>query len=304
MTAPSPFHAGEIAVQERVGVHERAERSATHSIRDHLIEQHRDFYPLLPMLFTGFLDVDGRPWASILTGPPGFSHALDERRLRINALPAPGDPLAAGLRDGLSVGCLGLQWETRRRNRVNGLVSGFDGDGFTLDVIHAFGNCPKYIQTREAVAALEPGAALQETRTALNADDRALIAQADTFFIATAVADGADVSHRGGKPGFLRLEEDGVLSWPDYAGNNFFNTLGNIETNSRAGFLIPDWEPGRILQMTGNAEIRWDIEARVGLPGAKRAMAFKASEVRSLPNVIPDRWALLESSPFLNRLRD
>lgn len=304
MTAPLPFHAGEIAVQERVGVHDRAERSAAHSIRDHLIEQHRDFYTLLPMLFTGFLDADGKPWASILTGTPGFSHALDERRLRINALPVPGDPLAAVLRDGLSVGCLGLQWETRRRNRVNGLVSGIDGDGFTLDVIHAFGNCPKYIQTREAVAALEPGAALLETRTAPNADDRELIAQADTFFIATAVADGADVSHRGGKPGFLRLEEDGALSWPDYAGNNFFNTLGNIEANSAAGLLIPDWESGRVLQMTGGAGIRWNVEARAGLPGAKRVMTFTPYEVRSLSNVIPDRWALIESSPFLDRLKD
>ena len=94
---------------------------------------------------------------------------------------------------------------------------------------------------------MEPGAALLETRTALNADDKELIARADTFFIATAVADGADVSHRGGKPGFLRLEEDGALSWPDYAGNNFFNTLGNIEANSAAGLLIPDWETGRVL---------------------------------------------------------
>ena len=304
MTGQSPFHAGEIAVQERVGVHERAERSAAHSIRDYLIEQHRDFYPLLPMLFTGFVDADGKPWASILTGTPGFSHALDERRLWINALPLPGDPLAAVLRDDLSVGCLGLQWETRRRNRVNGLVSDIDGDGFTLDVIHAFGNCPKYIQKREVVAALEPGVALLETRTALNADDTALIARTDTFFIATAVTDGADVSHRGSKPGFLRLEEDGALSWPDYTGNNFFNTLGNIEANSAAGLLIPDWETGRVLQMTGSAEIRWDVEARARLPGAKRVMAFKPSEVRSLSNIIPDRWALIESSPFLDRLKD
>jgi predicted pyridoxine 5'-phosphate oxidase superfamily flavin-nucleotide-binding protein len=304
MRGQSPFHAGELAVQERVGVHERAERSAAHSIRDHLIEQHRDFYTLLPMLFIGFVDADGKPWASILTGTPGFSHALYERRLRINALPLPGDPLAAVLRDGLSVGCLGLQWETRRRNRVNGLVSDIDGDGFTLDVIHAFGNCPKYIQKREVVAALEPGAALLETRTVLNADDTALIARADTFCIATAVADGADVSHRGGKAGFLRLEEEGALSWPDYTGNNFFNTLGNIEANSAAGLLIPDWETGRVLQMTGSAEIRWDVEARAGLPGAKRVMAFKPTQVRSLSNIIPDRWALIESSPFLDRLKD
>ena len=304
MRGQSPFHAGELAVQERVGVHERAERSAAHSIRDHLIEQHRDFYTLLPMLFTGFVDADGKPWASILTGTPGFSHALYERRLRINALPLPGDPLAAVLRDGLSVGCLGLQWETRRRNRVNGLVSDIDGDGLTLDVIHTFGNCPKYIQKREVVAALEPGVALLETRTALNADDTALIARTDTFFIATAVTDGADVSHRGSKPGFLRLEEDGALSWPDYTGNNFFNTLGNIEANSAAGLLIPDWETGRVLQMTGSAEIRWDVEARARLPGSKRVMAFKPSEVRSLSNIIPDRWALIELSPFLDRLKD
>lgn len=304
MSSQAPFHAGEIAVQERVGVQDRAERSGRHSIRDHLIEQHRDFYPLLPMAFAGFIGVDGKPWASLLTGAPGFCCAIDAKHLRNDSMPQSGDPLVSALRDGLSLGCLGLQSETRRRNRVNGIVSDFDSNGFTLNVIHAFGNCPKYIQTRKAVTALSPTADALETRPTLNAHDEALISKADTFFIATAIANGADVSHRGGKPGFMQIEANGALSWPDYAGNNFFNTLGNIETNPNASLLIPDWETGRALQMTGQAEVRWDKEAREGFPGAKRVCAFRPSEVRLLSSAIPDRWALVEASPFLDKLRD
>ncbi len=302
MTGTTPFHPGEVAVQERVGVHARAARSGAHSIRDHLIEQHRDFYPLLPMLFAGFLDGEGRPWASLLTGEPGFTRASNDRQLRLDALPALGDPLAETLQNGLSIGLLGLQWETRRRNRVNGVVSGMDGAGSTLDVIHAFGNCPKYIQTRQAGEAFGSDVRAAEMRPKLSASDAALIAKADTFFIATAIAGAADVSHRGGKPGFLRLS-DGALSWPDYPCNNFFNTLGNIESNPVAGLLIPDWETGAVLQMTGRAGIRWDAEARAVIPGAQRMMTFEPDEVRLIPSVIPNRWVLLEPSPFLDRLK-
>ena len=94
------------------------------------------------------------------------------------------------------------------------------------------------------------------------------------------------------------------MSWPDYAGNNFFNTLGNIEANFASGLLVSDLERGRDLHITESAAIRWSIVAREGLAGAEPVMAFKSSEVSSLSNVISGRWTLLEKSPFLCRLKD
>lgn len=304
MTEIPLFHQGEIAVQTRAGVADRAARSGAHSIRNHLIEQHQDFYPLLPMVFAGYLDAEGRPWASVLTGTPGFSSAVGDKRLRIDAVAAPGDPIADVMSEGLAIGLLGLEWGTRRRNRMNGIVRDVDAGGFAVDVIHAFGNCPKYIQTRQAVGPTASGVGPAEFRNTLNAADRTLISRADTFFIATAASGGSDVSHRGGKTGFLRPDARGALIWPDYSGNNFFQTLGNIETNPIAGLLIPDWESGAVLQMTGQAEIRWDQASRASMPGAKRVVAFTPQDILMTRGVLPDRWEVIEMSPFLDRLKD
>lgn len=82
---------------------------------------------------------------------------------------------------------------------------------------------------------------------------------ADTFFVASAHLDGpADVSHRGGRPGFVEFK-DSVLCIPDYAGNNMFSTLGNFALNPRAGLVFVDFESDRRLQITGN--VRLDLES-------------------------------------------
>lgn len=61
------------------------------------------------------------------------------------------------------------------------------------------------------------------------------IQQAGTLFIASSHPErGADVSHRGGHPGFIRVEDAQTIIIPDYSGNNMFNTLGNILVNASA----------------------------------------------------------------------
>src|SRR5258708_13356692 len=94
---PSPWHAGERAAQARVGVAERMERVGRHTIRDFMPDQHRDFFAQLPFLVVGSVDRDGLPWASLLSGPPGFARSPDPRRLVIRAHPIAGDPLQPAL---------------------------------------------------------------------------------------------------------------------------------------------------------------------------------------------------------------
>ncbi len=305
--APAPFHAGEQLAQARAGVRAQMEKVGSAVLRDYMPEQHREFFPLLPTLFAGAEDRDGTLWASMLWGEPGFIQSPNPVALRIEALFADGDPLAASLEPGKSLGLLGLQFETRRRNRANGIAASIDEHGFVFALHQSFGNCPKYIQTREQVARAdgEPGAPLSGTGP-LPAAALALIRQADTFFIATtsgAPSDGEqgiDVSHRGGRPGFVKADTVGRLAWPDFQGNNFFNTIGNVMADGRAGLLFIDFARGDLLHLTGRAEVDWDGDDAARVQGAKRMMRFATERYVFRPGAMPLRWALREPSPHLD----
>jgi predicted pyridoxine 5'-phosphate oxidase superfamily flavin-nucleotide-binding protein len=251
-----PFHADELKAQALAG--QRAGRAA---IRPYMPEQHREFFALLPYLFTATADREGWPVASILTGPAGFVSSPDRVTLRIDALPAADDPAAPGFAPGQPIGLLGLDLSTRRRNRANGRVTARDGRGLTVAVAQSFGNCPQYIQTRtvtphpRAPTAIEPLAGL-------DAPARQLIARSDTLFVASrsrsSVGDdgGLDMSHRGGQPGFVAVNGD-ALTVPDFRGNRFFNTLGNLLGDPRASLLFLDFTAGDILQLQGTVTIDW-----------------------------------------------
>jgi hypothetical protein len=307
----SPWHAGELAVQRRLGVDERMALVGPRAIRPYMIDEHRAFFAMLEMIFVGSLDADGNPWASVLSGPKGFLNPVNYQNLTVGARPAEGDPLGDGLAPGARLGLLGLDLTNRRRNRLNGRVSASGADGFTVTVDQSFGNCPKYIQTRRPLA-LAPGVgekAAPEAYAALTARDRRLIAAADTFFLATASGpggeppnDGVDISHRGGLPGFVTVEDDGRLIWPDYSGNRFFNTLGNIAGYPKAGLQFFDWERGDALLVSGEAQIVWDGAEVAARRGAERLVAVTPRKVRYLPRLLPRRWKLAQTSEYLTRM--
>ena len=146
--APSPFHRGEQEIQSRFGVREQIENVGQRFIRDHLPDEHRQFYPQLPMLPVGSIDKAGRPWASVLVGRPGFMHSPDPRTLEIHARPLFGDPLNDNLTQGVQLGLLGIEYSTRRRNRLNGVLSLMEEGYLRISVGQSFGNCPQYIQAR------------------------------------------------------------------------------------------------------------------------------------------------------------
>jgi uncharacterized protein len=270
-----PFHPGERAMQARTGMRERMAEVGDRVIRDAMPEQHRLFFAELPFVVLGSIDAAGAPWASLIAGAPGFVRALDSRTLAIASRPGAGDPLGASLAAGAPIAVLGIQLETRRRNRANGRVASVGGGGFAIAVEQSFGNCPQYIHVRHGARVTPPpSAAPRHESAALSAEALALIGAADTFFIATAAAgEGADVSHRGGPPGFVRVtrEADGtVLTFPDYRGNFFFNTLGNLQLDPRAGLTFVDFSAGRVLMLTGRADVIFDGDEVASFPGAQR----------------------------------
>ncbi len=311
-TSESPFHAGEREAQRLAGVRDRAERAGQRAIRDYMPEQHRTFFAQLPMLLVGSVDDAGRPWASVLAGSPGFVSTPDERRLRVAATLLFGDPLGSTRAVGADIGALGIELHTRRRNRVNGRITALDAHGFEVRVTQSFGNCPQYIQTRTGVPTPDiddPGAArpLAQFDT-LDAVTHDLIAGADTLFIASAFTNGpgggVDVSHRGGKPGFVRIDGGHTLTIPDFTGNSYFNTLGNLALNPRAGLLFIDFADGTLVYLTGTTEIIWEGTEVQVFQGAQRLLRFHLKEGRRVQTALPLRWSFGEYSPLLARTGD
>lgn len=305
MSENTPWHAGEVALQRSVGMAERMAEIGHKTIRDHLIQQHREFYPLLPMIVLGSVDGRGEAWATLRTGYPGFIHAEDEHHLHLDLSRDKDDPAEAGLGDGDSAALLGIDLSTRRRNRLNGTVIR-DEEGFALHVDQSFGNCPRYIQRRDPVFVGDPAAisgAIPMQFARLEGAPLDLVQRADTLFIATYVEDrnrqrSVDVSHRGGPAGFVHVDE-GVMTIPDYAGNMYFNTLGNILANPRAGLTFVDFETGDILQMTGVAWLLPTPSESALYPGAERLWSFEPTRILWRPATLALRWRFDEWSPFL-----
>jgi len=307
----SPFHAGELAIQARLGVQARMDKQGRRVIREFLPEQHRQFFAQLPYVLVGTVDTSGHPWASILVGNPGFLSSPNERTLQVTAQPLWGDPLGTNLAEGIDIGFLGIELPTRRRNRMNGIVTSVGSEGFEVQVQQSFGNCPQYIQARQSelqpFSSSDPKPIHPVDRFGIA--EQAIIATADTFFIATAyqdtsteMASGVDVSHRGGKPGFVKIDDDYTLTIPDFSGNNHFNTFGNLELNPHAGLLFIDFQQGDLLYLTGTATVIWEGEEIRHYAGAERLLRFHRPHGYRVSGSLPIRWSEPEFSPFLEPL--
>ncbi len=307
----SPFHPGELAIQARVGVVDKIDAQGRRAVRRTMTEQHREFFGLLPYALVGTVDRTGQPWASMVVGQPGFMSAPDVRRLDVVARPLFGDPLNHTLRHGAEIALLGVQLPTRRRNRVIGTVAGLGLPGFSIAVRETLGICPQYIQGRETHLTADPLApASRPVHRAARLDvaARAIVDQADTFFVASVnpraedgETAGVDVSHRGGRPGFVRVDDDATITTPDFVGNFIFNTLGNFQLDDRAGLLFLDFETGDTLYLACRAEVIWDGPEVAAFAGAQRLVRYHLSEVIRVERALPLAFSSPDYSPLLSR---
>ena len=291
--AHETYHDGERLVQARAGVTDRAAKLVG-MFQAEIPPAARAFLAGREMLVVGSVAPGGAVWASLLAAAPGFVRAIDDRVVRVDAVPAPGDPLRDVLRPGappVPVGLLAIDIATRRRMRLNGTARLAAGGWVEIRAGQVYSNCPKYIQARSVrPLAREPHPTIVNDSTALSDAQRQLIEKADTFFIATAHPEaGVDASHRGGNPGFVRVAGAGDICFPDYPGNNMFNSLGNIAVNPAAGLLFVDFAAGRTLQVTGEASVTWD---------GGRQVRVRVSRVIETAGVLPHAYNFLEPSPF------
>jgi len=313
-TKPSPFHLGEQAVQTRLGVRD-IEDWARKVVRNHLPEQHRQFHTSLPFLVVAARDGSGRPWVTLLEGPEGFVRSPDPKTLSIEAKTSPGDALEHAFQDGADLGILGIELATRRRNRVNGRVADNKAGTIQFQVDQSFGNCPQYIRERNWQRDQHNTPGPVRRGGELSHAQIAWIEKADTFFIASGyrgagenAAFGMDASHRGGERGFVKVTDRQTIVFPDYAGNNHYNTIGNLAQDPRAGYLFIDFESGSLLQVTGTTSIDWDTDRLNDFPGARRLITLNIDEIVELQSAVALRWAAdadaVRSLRLVNKVRE
>lgn len=273
------YHEGEIAVQRRLGVRDRAERVGA-GIHDSIPPAARNFLDTQTTAVVSVVHA-GRPLVTPLTGSPGFVRAESSSTIRFRG--AYSSRLSIPLDSDFAVGSIVIDFEGRRRMRANGRGSR-DGDDLLLDVNEVYSNCPRFITPRRWEAAersIVPGM----TSDCLTSRQTTLISSSDTFFIGTFHPDsGADASHRGGDPGFVNVENDRTLSWPDFAGNAMLNTIGNLELEPLAALCFVDFESGDVVQVSGSARLEHASD------DDRRSMKFAIDSIIETPGALAARW--------------
>ncbi|KAG6875608.1 hypothetical protein C0992_003112 [Termitomyces sp. T32_za158] len=294
------WHRGERLVHEKLGHNDNYSiMSLYHHIGSDLPEEHAVFYTTrLPFLPIVTLDKSGRPWGSILAGTdgkPGFVRNSRSRHstMYITAKLWSGEPLLGNAETykedcPILVAGIGVEYPTRRRNKFAGKITKLrkTGDEIHLELLvnEALGNCPKYITSREFVPKPNTSPVIISQNVDLKSNDRlpaealSLILESDTVFLGTTYAAPADdaslfpshlgMNQRGGRKGFIRiLPSDGrTVVIPDFSGNRFMTSLGNIEATPLASLTFISFSDGSILYLTGVATNLFGAAAKHIMP--------------------------------------
>ena len=151
----------------------------------------------------------------------------------------------------------------------------------------------------------------RDWQTEITDDLRQFLAAIDTFFFATASADGRPyIQHRGGPPGFLKPIGSQMLAFADFAGNRQYITLGHLKENDRAHIFIPHFATQQRLKLWGRARVIEDdlaLMERLVDPSYKakpqRAIAFRieAWDINCRQHIVA-RYSEAEIAPAVNQL--
>jgi ferredoxin-NADP reductase len=284
-----------------------------------------------PLLAIGTLDKQGRPWATVWGGEVPLAKPVAKDILGVRTLvDSKTDPIVEILYEGKDDGEViheqgagrmisGLSIHLEQRNRMklygrmiagalNTHEEGLPGSGsvgqvqLVWKIEQSLANCPKYLNCKRVYPSL-PEPRLISDSPHLSPEALALLGKADMFFISSSDRDrDMDMNHRGGPPGFVRVEsnadEGAVLVYPEYSGNNLYQTLGNLQTTPRAGLCIPDFDTGNVLYVTGNTEVLIGKDAAEALPRSNLAVRITLTDARLVEKGLAFRGEALERSPY------
>jgi hypothetical protein len=296
------WHEGEITVQTRAGVREQAEeltgmyRSAVEPGMVGFLAQQR-----FAIITT--VDSQHRTWISPLAGQRSMLKVPEPQTVRLDANLIETSLPTEDIRSNAKAGMLAIDFARRIRVRINGDASVEPDGSVLISLRQLYGNCSQYIQRRTVIAeAAGPRLVAAKEFAQLNSSQQGMIRNADTLFLGSVHSEsGADASHRGGLPGFVRVINESHIAFPDYSGNNMFNTLGNIEANPSVGLLFFDFDSGRTLQLTGSASVDWSKARAKEFSGAKRVIDIAIEEVREIVEATSLRYRFEAYSPFLTQ---
>lgn len=297
------FHKGELTVQRLAGEELKASNTGR-VISNVIVKGAINFIENQVTAIISSKDEEGAVWISMLVGKPFFikvdhpSHVSIDKESIVSSLK---DPLFANIKYNQSVGGLFIELSSRRRFRINGVLS-MDDASIKIKVKEAYPNCPKYIQSRIATSLAQP---IDKNRVIqgeeLDTVNNHWISNSDTFFVGSAAHNNMDASHRGGEKGFIEILPNGVLKIPDYQGNSMYNTLGNFVENPNAGLLFVDFEKGKTLQLTGTVELLFDQNSDKDLKRTTdtgRYWLFTIKKWIRLEDHHQMNWKYLDASPF------
>ena len=160
----SLYHEGSRRLQDRFDTRRLADRIEERIVHDRIDDDDRAFIEARDMFFIATVDEDGHPQCSYKGGDPGFVRVLDDRTIAFPVYDGNGMYLTAGnLLATKNVGLLFIDFEGRKRVRLNGVASVVDDDPLLADYPEAqlivrvaanevFPNCPRYIHQYQLVA--------------------------------------------------------------------------------------------------------------------------------------------------------
>lgn len=293
----SPYHSGELKIQELAGVREPA-KFISQIVHSSIPPIARDFLATQRWVFAASRASEGSLWCSLLTGQPGFMSTPDKYTVGIAAEAPQKEVLARNIGATRPIGLLAIDFFTRRRMKVKGEAQAADGT-VVVRAHQVFSICQKYIQQREVARDAPAVAPASHRDIVLDATQQEWIRTADTFLIATYNTEiGLNVGHRGGRPGFVRVLDNRTLRFPDYPGNCMYNTLGNLTVDSHAGLLFLNFEKGTALQVAGRGQVIADPQWLAEFAGARFVVEFTVDDVIQTDNATTLRWRLLGYSPY------
>lgn len=138
----------------------------------------------------------------------------------------------------------------------------------------AFTPAVKAIQTRKGSREAYGRVEQRGWRTEVDETLATFLAEASSFYLATASADGQPyIQHRGGPKGFLKVLDSRTLAFADYAGNQQYLTQGNLSENAKAYIFVMDYAHRRRVKIWGEARV---VEDDAALTASLMPKAYRA----------------------------
>ncbi|KAG4434833.1 hypothetical protein IFR05_009672 [Cadophora sp. M221] len=318
--ADSSWHAGEKEMHKLLRV-----PTQDNPTQPYLTPQAANTLIRAPLIALGTLDEEGRPWTTLWGGEAGFSRAIAQGIIGVRTtVDKKYDPVVKVLLGdkadgevvqvqgtGKMVSGLTINLETRKRVKLYGrMVAGAlaateEGVGevqLVVKIEQSLGNCPKYLNKKQIVPHVpQPKLVSSDLQLPQVAVD--LLAKADLFFISSSNHESdMDCNCRGGPPGFIRIfsntKDEVTLVYPEYSGNRLYQTLGNLRMTPRAGLVVPDFETGDALYISGTAEILVGKQAADVISHTNLAVKIRVEATRFVSDSFAFRGHGGEFSPY------